>query len=82
MVIMAVLGGAGTVLGPVVGALVVMILNELLWSNFLELHNAFLGLVLIAVVTLMPNGLLDLVRRDRKTSVLATIRLNLQRYRV
>jgi branched-chain amino acid transport system permease protein len=82
MVIMAVLGGSGTVLGPVLGAVVVMILNEVLWSNFLELHNAFLGLVLIAVVMLMPRGLLDFFRRDRKTSVLRTLRLNLQRYRV
>jgi branched-chain amino acid transport system permease protein len=82
MVIMAVLGGAGTVLGPVIGAVVVLFLNEVVWSSFLELHSAFSGLILIAVVLVMPGGLLAFFQRSRQIGVRATLRANVRRYRI
>jgi len=80
MVIMPVLGGAGTVAGPVLGAAVVFFLNELFWSFFLELHSAFSGLLLVIVVLFMPRGLLDFFRSARKSTVVAALKANLQRY--
>ena len=44
------LGGAGTVLGPVVGAFAVELLANLTWSKLLNWHLGSMGLIIIAVV--------------------------------
>ena len=41
--VMTLLGGPGTVLGPVVGAWIFVILEEIIWAQFLELNRAILG---------------------------------------
>ena len=41
--VMCLLGGAGTVLGPVVGTAAFMLLEEVLWANFLDYNRAILG---------------------------------------
>jgi branched-chain amino acid transport system permease protein len=66
-VIMALLGGTGTVLGPVLGAVFLGLTSELLLVKFRYLYMLCLGLVLIAVVVALPGGLTSLVppRRAR-----------------
>src|SRR5690606_25267906 len=44
-IVMVLLGGAGTVLGPVLGAAAFMALDEFAWSNFLEVHTGILGVL-------------------------------------
>jgi urea transport system permease protein len=59
-------GGVGTVLGPVVGTMVVKWGEQLLSSN-LGLQDSwplFLGLLLIVVVVVTPGGLMGLRRGD------------------
>ncbi|MGB6054606.1 MAG: branched-chain amino acid ABC transporter permease [Burkholderiaceae bacterium] len=65
MIIMAVFGGAGTVLGPVVGALSLSAVSELLASEVTSIAGLFFGLVIVAAVVLMPRGLADMLRRLR-----------------
>lgn len=67
MIIMAVFGGAGTVLGPVVGALSLSAVSEWLSSEVTSVAGLFFGAVIVAAVVLMPRGLADLLRRFRKT---------------
>lgn len=67
MIIMAVFGGAGTVLGPVVGAFSLSAISELLSSEITSLAGLFFGAVIVAAVVLMPRGLADLLRRARKS---------------
>jgi branched-chain amino acid transport system permease protein len=67
MIIMAVFGGPGTVLGPVVGALGLSVVSEVLSSEVTSLASLFFGLVVVAAVVLMPRGLADVVRRFRKS---------------
>ncbi len=62
MIIMAVFGGAGTVIGPVIGALILSGLSEILASTVTGLASLFFGLVIVAAVILMPRGLVDLLR--------------------
>src|SRR5439155_12567478 len=57
MIIMAVLGGPGTVLGPSLGALALSALPEVLSSEVTSLASLFFGLVVVAAVVLMPRGL-------------------------
>lgn len=67
MIIMAVFGGPGTVLGPVIGALSLSALSEILSSEVTNIAGLFFGVVVVAAVVLMPRGLADVVRRFRKT---------------
>jgi branched-chain amino acid transport system permease protein len=56
--VMCLLGGAGTILGPLVGAATFMILEEVLWANFLDYNRAILGLVTVLLILFLPGGLL------------------------
>jgi branched-chain amino acid transport system permease protein len=71
--LIAIIGGMGTVFGPLVGAILMVPLNELLRSLFSGLNglNFFLyGIVLILVVSFIPNGilptLLDKYKKHKK----------------
>lgn len=57
--IMVLLGGAGTVFGPVVGAAGLELVSEFLWSRMGTLHLAVLGLVILLVGILIPRGLIQ-----------------------
>ncbi|WP_258128259.1 branched-chain amino acid ABC transporter permease [Achromobacter anxifer] len=67
MIIMAVFGGAGTILGPVVGAFSLSAISELLSSEITSVAGLFFGAVIVAAVVLMPRGLADLLRRFRRS---------------
>jgi branched-chain amino acid transport system permease protein len=55
--VMVLLGGAGTLFGPVIGVVLFQVLEERIWSSFLEIHSGVLGLVIILLVFCMPGGL-------------------------
>ncbi len=56
--VMVLLGGAGTVFGPVMGAAAFLVLEEVLWSNFLDYNRAILGAVIVLITFFLPGGLL------------------------
>lgn len=60
--VMVLLGGAGTLLGPVVGAVILLVFEEVIWRNFLTIHAAVLGLVIVVLVLFLPNELMPLLR--------------------
>nr|VFK63001.1 MAG: branched-chain amino acid transport system permease protein [Candidatus Kentron sp. TC] len=66
MIVIVLLGGAGTIWGPVLGAVIIMGSREFMWAEFPALHLALLGILVIIVVFYMPKGILGLVSR-RKT---------------
>lgn len=55
MIIMVLLGGKGTLIGPVVGAVVVTLLEEYL-REAKELRLTLFGMIVMAVVLFAPNG--------------------------
>ncbi|MDE2167692.1 MAG: branched-chain amino acid ABC transporter permease [Alphaproteobacteria bacterium] len=57
-VIMAVLGGGGTIVGPLVGTVFLTIVQEVLWSHVGYLQLTMYGVVLISVGIMMPGGLM------------------------
>lgn len=57
-VIMAMLGGSGTVLGPVIGAVFLTAVEEVLWSHVGYLQLTMYGVVLVCVGIFMPGGLM------------------------
>jgi branched-chain amino acid transport system permease protein len=62
MIIMVLSGGKGTLVGPVVGAVVVVLLEEGL-RDFKELRFSIFGLIVIAIVVFLPRGLMGFIRR-------------------
>jgi branched-chain amino acid transport system permease protein len=60
--VMVLLGGLGTIFGPVIGAVILLIFEELVWRNFLTIHAAALGVIIVLLVLFLPNGVLSLVR--------------------
>lgn len=56
VLLMVISGGAGTLLGPIVGAALVVIVKSVV-SGFLERWNMLLGAIFVAIVILMPEGL-------------------------
>ncbi len=65
MIIMAVFGGAGSVLGPVVGAFVLSVIAEVLATRVTSIASMFFGIVIVVAVVFMPRGLADLAARLR-----------------
>lgn len=64
--LVVIIGGTGTVLGPVVGALVVVLLPEFL-SALAEYRLLFMGGLLLVVLLLAPRGIVgEIERRLRK----------------
>jgi branched-chain amino acid transport system permease protein len=56
VLLMVISGGAGTLLGPVVGAALVIVVKSVV-SGFIERWNMLLGAIFVAIVILMPEGL-------------------------
>jgi branched-chain amino acid transport system permease protein len=54
------LGGMGTVFGPLIGAVVLSVVNELLWARFPEYYLAIVGTLILLVVLYMPRGIVNL----------------------
>lgn len=63
MIIMAVFGGPGTILGPIVGSFILSAISELLSSEVTSIAGLFFGIVIVVAVVLMPRGLADVVQR-------------------
>lgn len=64
-VIYAVAGGLGTVTGPIVGSIVMVWLDELIWREFPLLNLLILGLATIFLVLFLPRGLVGSLLRWR-----------------
>jgi len=56
VLLMVISGGAGTLLGPIVGATLVVVVKTVV-SGFIERWNFLLGAIFVAIVILMPEGL-------------------------
>jgi branched-chain amino acid transport system permease protein len=82
VLLMVISGGAGTLLGPIVGAILVVVVKSVV-SGFIERWNLLLGAIFVAIVILMPEGLVPgsarlwrlvwrLARRTRKEAETAS----------
>ena len=66
--VMALLGGIGTLFGPVIGAAVFLALEELVWRTFLTVHAGVLGALIVVLVLFMPGGIAGMRRRWREAA--------------
>lgn len=66
MVLMAIIGGRGTVAGPVLGAILIVGVNELSVRQFgqTELNIVITGLILVAALLFFPQGIVGSLRKS------------------
>ena len=81
MVVMVVLGGAGTVVGPVIGGVAVAFASEWLRQHFPAGHTFLLGGLIIVAVILLPQGFTNYVREGARTHRFSLWQ-NVRRYRL
>ncbi|HEX9821574.1 MAG TPA: branched-chain amino acid ABC transporter permease [Methylomirabilota bacterium] len=71
MVVMTLLGGIGTPLGPVLGATFLTLVSEFLGTRFVYHYLIAIGVIIVAISLFAPTGLaglLDLARRRRQVA--------------
>jgi branched-chain amino acid transport system permease protein len=56
ILLMVISGGTGTLLGPVVGAAIVVVMKNVA-SAYVERWNLVLGVIFVVIITFMPEGL-------------------------
>jgi branched-chain amino acid transport system permease protein len=69
LVMMSMLGGLGTVAGPVIGATTIYWLQVVVWANFLDYHLIVQGLLLILIVLFLPEGIMGTLGDRSSTSL-------------
>jgi len=79
-VVMTLLGGPGTALGPVAGAIILKILDTILTNISLFLHNVFFGALVCVLIIFAPRGLAEVLRR--RGGIVRAIRTELEDSRV
>lgn len=69
LVMMSILGGLGTVAGPVIGAATIYWLRDIVWANLLQYHLIAEGLLLILIVLFLPRGIMGAFGERTATSL-------------
>ncbi len=62
MVLMAILGGKGTIWGPVIGAAIFHVTQEFFWSFLLGWQRVALGVLIVVIVVFFPRGIMGWLR--------------------
>ncbi len=66
MIVYSLLGGMGTLIGPIIGSLLMVVLTQVVLGRLLDVHMLFTGILLVAMVLLAPRGLVGFVRDVRE----------------
>lgn len=68
-VLMAIFGGMGQLYGPVLGAIVFSSFREILITRFPHYYMLLIGIILLAAILYLPNGLAGLMEKWRKRAL-------------
>lgn len=82
VIVMVFLGGRGTLWGPVIGVVLVFLLNEFIGVEFAEISTIISGLIVVVIVLLQPDGLVEAFRRGPRAFSPRVMAANLRRYKV
>lgn len=72
-VLMTILGGIGTIMGPIVGAFILAAVFELANMWLPEIHPIFSGAFIILVMLFLPGGIMSLGEKQGKYKILQGI---------
>jgi len=65
-VLMAIFGGMGRIYGPILGAVVLAYLEEVLITRFPYHYMLLFGAIMVLVIVFLPAGLAGLIEKRRK----------------
>jgi len=82
MFVMMMVGGAATVSGPVIGALLVEMIGHVAWSQFLTYHSAVFAIIIICVVIFIPGGLMSITLPRKAASIARRFRSSVLKKKV
>jgi branched-chain amino acid transport system permease protein len=68
LVVFSLLGGMGTLFGPVIGAGLLVFITQVVLSRLLDFHLFATGLLLVILVLAAPGGVIGFVRKWRRRS--------------
>ncbi len=70
MLLVSMIGGAGTVYGPLIGAVLLAAVSEVTraWFTIQGLSLVLYGALLVVIIAYLPNGLIDLFKRRSSRS--------------
>jgi branched-chain amino acid transport system permease protein len=68
-VMMAYIGGTGNVIGPIIGAIFFVTVQEFLSLKLVDLHLTVFGILFILVVLFLPGGFIGLWKKIRKSAL-------------
>jgi len=57
------IGGLGTLVGPVIGAIFFILVRQQLAMALVEIHQVIFGILFIVIVLIFPGGLVEVWRR-------------------
>lgn len=66
MVVMAIFGGVGTVMGPVLGAVIISGVKEALSTSLPQFHTIIFGTLVLALILWCPGGLMQVFNLLRR----------------
>jgi branched-chain amino acid transport system permease protein len=65
-VLVTFIGGIGTLVGPLVGAVFFVLVRDILASSLVHIHLVIFGVIFIFVVVVLPGGIIDIPARVRR----------------
>lgn len=66
MVVMAIFGGVGTVMGPVLGAVIMSVVKEGLSTSIPQFHTIVFGVLVLVLIIWCPGGVIQVVNALRR----------------
>lgn len=64
--LVAFVGGIGTLTGPLIGAAFFVLIRDILASNLVDVHLIIFGVIFIIVVLLLPGGIIEISTLTRR----------------
>ncbi len=65
LIVYSLLGGMGTLFGPVIGAFTLVFITQVILGRLLDFHLFATGLMLVLLILLAPGGITGLLKRRR-----------------
>lgn len=82
VIVMVFLGGKGTLWGPPIGVVLVLLLNEFIGVEFAEITQIISGVIVVLIVLFQPDGVIALQREGWRAFSPQRLLQNLRRYKV
>ena len=66
--------GLGALVGPIIGAIIFIVVREQLAVNWVEIHQVIFGILFILIVFIFPGALVEVWHRLRRSRWLGWLR--------